>query len=272
MRTAYLGTVPHTPRQYIRALLLQFGIGDEAAYKLALRELRPTDTFLCSYPKSGNTWLRFLLAHLLSARTDITLRNVDAVVPDLYMARQTADQLASPRFLKTHDAWFDYYPKTIYVVRDVRDVLLSYYHYQVGLGAFSGSLSEFIGAADTLHPFGTWHDHVSAALRFRAAHPDRLLLLRYEDLQQTPEQELEKVIAFTGLVPARSIAEAVALSEFGRLRKLEEKHGSAFSDKSGGHFFRSGRSGEGREQLSATDQQHLAAANRDLLRQLGYPV
>jgi estrone sulfotransferase len=262
--------MPHTPRQYLRALLLKFGIGSEAAFRMNLDEIRGDDVFLCSYPKSGNTWLRFILAHLLSSRTDITPRNVDELVPDVYAANEKANALASPRILKTHHALLHEFPKTIYVVRDVRDVMLSYYHYQKALGVFDGSFGEFIDVADTLHPFGSWSTHVEKAIAFAAQHPQRVLLLRYEDLQQNPEAEIEKLIAFLGLPVKHSIKEAIMLSSFDRLQTLEAEHGSSFSDKSGKQFFRSGKTGEGKTQLSADDNARLLALHGKAMQLLHY--
>lgn len=262
--------MPHTPRQYLRALLLKFGVGSEAAFRLNLDEIRGDDIFLCSYPKSGNTWLRFILAHLLSVRTDITPRNVDELVPDVYAANDKANALASPRILKTHHALLHEFPKTIYVVRDVRDAMLSYYHYQQALGAFKGNFSEFLDVADTLHPFGNWSAHVEKALAFSNQYPKRILLLRYEDLQLNPETEIEKLIAFLGISPKRSAKEAIALSAFGRLQTLEAEHGSSFGDKSGKPFFRSGKTGEGKAQLSAADNARLLAQHAKALQLLHY--
>ncbi|MGL5890281.1 MAG: sulfotransferase domain-containing protein [Bacteroidia bacterium] len=264
--------MPHTPRQYLRALLLKLGIGNEAAFRLNLNEVRADDIFLCSYPKSGNTWLRFLIAHLISSRTNIHPKNIDEFVPDVYMASEIANKLKSPRILKTHHALYSSYPKTIYIVRDVRDVLLSYFHYQKSLGAYDGSLSQFIAAADTLHPFGSWSEHVKSALEFQQLHPQRILILRYEDLQQNPESELHKLVAFAGIKPVRSITDAVEFSAFGRLRKLEDEHGSAFSEKSGANFFRSGKTGEGRAEFSAEENALLLKQHGELLRQLGYSM
>ena len=41
----------------------------------------PDDTFLVSYPKSGNTWVRFLLANLLFPDEEVGFANINRLLP-----------------------------------------------------------------------------------------------------------------------------------------------------------------------------------------------
>ena len=42
----------------------------------------PDDTFLVSYPRSGNTWTRFLIANLISHDEPVTFANIEKKIPD----------------------------------------------------------------------------------------------------------------------------------------------------------------------------------------------
>ena len=42
----------------------------------------PDDTFIVSYPRSGNTWTRFLIANLLHPEEPATFANIERLVPD----------------------------------------------------------------------------------------------------------------------------------------------------------------------------------------------
>ena len=100
-----------------------------AALKLGLSNVYSSDTFIVSYPKSGNTWLRFIIANMLTKEL-VTMKNIDEFVPDIYNFKKQINAKGEPRFIKTHNVNLKQYPKTIYIHRDYRDVLVSYYHFQ----------------------------------------------------------------------------------------------------------------------------------------------
>ncbi|MEW5829619.1 MAG: sulfotransferase domain-containing protein, partial [Chloroflexota bacterium] len=90
---------------------------------------KPSQHFLVSYPKSGNTWMRILLANLLSENNEeIDLRNVGKYVPDIYIDsqvrfirdRNSFFNRLPIQFVKTHHPYLKFYKdkKIIYVVRD----------------------------------------------------------------------------------------------------------------------------------------------------------
>src|SRR5205085_6950732 len=89
----------------------------------------PTDVFLVSYPRSGNTWLRFLLANALRPAEPATFATFGEVVPDIY--DETDRELRrrpSPRVLKSHEPFDRRYRRGAYLAPPPADVAVSYYH------------------------------------------------------------------------------------------------------------------------------------------------
>ena len=97
---------------------------------------------------------------------------------------------------------------------------------------------------------GTWAGHVHSWVDQQQI---PVLLLRYEDLLVEPQDQFSRLARFLQLpAEAELITEAVANTSFQKLRAKEEQEGG-FHERPDGceRFFRSGRSGEGRQQLSS---------------------
>jgi hypothetical protein len=85
------------------------------------------DTFIVSYPRSGNTWTRFLIANLLHPDQPATFANIERLVPDSEaQSSRYFKSIPRPRVIKSHQYFDPRYKKVIYIVRDPRDVALSY--------------------------------------------------------------------------------------------------------------------------------------------------
>ncbi len=98
------------------------------------RKLRtfPDDVFLVSYPKSGNTWLRFLVGNLVNPYPPVTFANIESRVPSVYLNPESRlRRIPRPRILKSHECFVPQYQRVIYLVRDPRDVCISYYYYLI---------------------------------------------------------------------------------------------------------------------------------------------
>src|SRR5208282_2133625 len=147
----------------------------------------PDDVFLTSYPRSGNTWTRFLVGNLVHPQEAVTFLNVERLVPDMYKhSDRTLRNLPRPRILKSHECFDPRYKRIIYIVRDPRDVLISYYEFQLKRRVISDdcSLEEFVPRfmESEIEPkIGTWRDHVVSWTATRGRQKN-FLLLRYEDM------------------------------------------------------------------------------------------
>lgn len=240
--------------------------------------VRPEDRFLVSYPRSGNTWVRFMLTTLL-AGTPADFQSIERHVPDIYrVGAGRLWQLSSPRFLKSHEPATRRYPVVVYLIRDPRDVALSYYHYRAREGVIEGGLTPPQSwmesfAAGTADPyFGSWSDHVEGWLD--SGHP-ALTVIRYEDALADPETALESISAAFGIRATReALKQAVNSSSPTRMRQLDRADvaaGRTWSRVRTGHdFVRRAASGGGKQELSQRARDHIESRWSHVMHRLGY--
>ena len=212
------------------------------------------DTFLVSYPRSGNTWLRFLMAGLLW-NGEVSFPSVYNLVPDIHDRSDADLRLAPfPRFLKSHSSLNVRYPRVVYLVRDGRDAAVSLYHLRRRRGATYPSFSNFLDKwlKGQIGTVGPWHTHVLGWLAQREERP--FLLISYEDMRDDTGRELARIVEFAQLqVGAVDIARALQVGEFSRMREAEKKHRPHLSGPSNQFEVRKGVSGDWRNYFSAAD-------------------
>ena len=266
--------------------------------------------YLASYPKSGNTWCRVFIPELrrlagldsadateAAQQEERELRlNRDLATGSIVSSRHWLDdQLAlyseSMRYHKLHDAFVSadsggrpVVPTegcrgAVVVIRHPADVAVSLSHF------FSWDLERCVafllneeaalcrsskrGGQQVRQFMGSWANHVQSWVDQQQI---PVLLLRYEDLLVQPEHHFRRLATFLDL-PAEEplIREAVANTRFDKLRSKEDEEGG-FHERPEGceRFFRSGRSGEGQEQLTGEQLQQLEETFAATLHRFGY--
>jgi hypothetical protein len=225
--------------------------------------------WLASYPRSGNTYFRALMKHVYELPSYETYVWGGAFTPPIIelvegftggsMAPLTiAEMAASDRLflIKTHDLPRDDFP-AIYLVRDGRDALVSHAHfvleYDLGLPREPERVRETLRSLIVgEHSFGGWSRNVLAWTR--RAKP--VVVVRFEDLIARPLDELRRAVAAVGLeLPEQRTDD---LPTFARLHaRLPE-------------FFRSGRVGGWRGEMSDDLHKLFWTRHGPVMRQLGY--
>ena len=198
----------------------------------------PDDTFIVSHPRSGNTWTRFLIANLTHPNELITLMNIDRFVPDTEaQSRRFLEKVPRPRLIKSHQCYDARYKKVVYIVRDPRDVAISYYHFQRKYRHIADDypINTFVQRFVTgeASDYGSWWEHVMSWLGPRHNNPG-FLMLRYEDMTANTEHELTRIANFLGLKPTpEQLAKCVEQSSAERVRKLEQDQGDHWASTKG---------------------------------------
>ncbi|MGB8061948.1 MAG: sulfotransferase domain-containing protein [Candidatus Sulfotelmatobacter sp.] len=248
----------------------------------------PDDVFLVSYPRSGNTWTRFLVGNLLWQKDPVTFANIESRIPEIYFnPDRFMRALQRPRLLKSHECFQPHYPRVIYIVRDPRDVAISFYHHNVKARnipedyPMASFVPRFIaGEFDRL--FGSWRDNVFSWTALRQGTPG-FLMLRYEDMKRDPATVLAGVAAFLERcsfykidASPEALQRTIALSSPERMRALEKQEAGQWvltkGTRSDKPFVRSAISGGWKSQLALESVAAIESAWGDVMQRLGYEL
>lgn len=234
-----------------------------------LDRLDEADAALVSFPKSGRTFVRVMLARLYQRQFGIDER---ALLPFAMLRRAPP---GVPRLLLTHDGGAMRAPsamrvnqaayrgrKVAVLVRHPGDIIVSR-HFHLKYRSTDRTrqrqgrlpLEDFVwirkgGIPSIVKFLNNWAE--------LARQRDGILLVRYEDFISDPEPTLARLARFIGLESGEeAIKEAVAFARFDNLKKLEREGyftsprlGAGREGGEGSYKVRSGRSGGYRGQLS----------------------
>lgn len=246
-------------------------------------------TWLASFPKSGNTYLRFLLYHYVFGEMSHS-SELAGRIPDLHKLiakKQTLNLTPNRRlFVKTHFPLQAEHPylgnmeRYVYIIRNPLDTMISNARY-FGCGAedpekFKQFLAHFIKHTTTQRwlklGYGTWPNHIASWIGASSDYPS--FIIRYEDLRSEPNQTLTQVLGFLGLeIDPERVRIAVDRSSIENLREMEDKEGTSGIFTTAGkenRFVNEGKTGQSIEMIDPTLQKAFERKFGDLMRLFGY--
>lgn len=228
------------------------------------------DVFIASYPKSGVTWLRHMTASLVygmdaSKVSDIL---VNMVFPDLHAYKYYL-RTGFPVVFKTHDLPRPEMKKVLHLVRDGRDVMVSYYAMLKNQG-YNITLDSMINDGAGLFPCD-WSTHCSEWLK--NPYEADICRISYEDLKHSPLKTLQKYCDFIGIeVDEKAISAAISQGEFSKMQKKEKDQGWGPNKMGEGLFVRSGQTGSYRKEMAEELIKKFSDRNKNMLSSLGYTI
>ncbi len=241
--------------------------------KARVLEKLKADALLVSFPKSGRTWLRFMIANYLNQFAklglDLDLNNMFSLVPNdgrgfSSLARfRYGERRALPLVVATHRtsaAKEESQSSVIFLKRDPVDIFLSAAYNNVGsrkmITPIEKDQAAFVEILKT-HPvkgigaYCTFMNSWAHELEYQ-----RHVVVSYEKLLGAPAEQLGMVLSLIGLpIEKALIVESVRLSTFGRMRVLEKSRGVGFKQISNTNSNRRyrvniGKAGRGKLELA----------------------
>lgn len=243
------------------------------------RGLNRNDVFVASYPRSGSTWLRFMLFEILTQK-EAEFDDVNRHIPVVGGQRDAVALLPNQgRLIRTEEAFRPDYRRAIYIVRDGRDVALSEYAYQKAQDwidcSFNDYLKMFVNG--NASPYGSWEEHARSWIESPLNARGDLMLVSYRELKQKCEPTLTRIAEFLKVrVPAQVIQNAIQNNNLQNMRKKEDRAPQIGYDPrtksiaEEKRFVRSGAVGGWRERLTPAQAEYLQRNTGKMLVRLGF--
>ncbi|EPY82520.1 sulfotransferase 1A1 [Camelus ferus] len=227
---------PRLPLEYVKGIpLIKYFA--EALGPLQNFQARPDDLLISTYPKSGTTWVSQILDLIYQGgdlkkcqRAPIFIRVpfLEFKVPGVPTGLEVLNDTPAPRLLKTHlplallpQTLLDQKVKMVYVARNAKDVAVSYYHFyrmakvHPDPGTWEDFLEKFMAGEVS---YGSWYQHVQEWWELSHTHP--VLYLFYEDIQENPKREIQKILEFLGRsLPDETVDHIIQHTSFKEMKK-----------------------------------------------------
>jgi len=268
--------------------------------------------WLASYPKSGNTWLRSFLVNYINKRTsnfdlnlveqiqkfpdpkffdefNVNLNKFSEIVKNWINMQELINLKNEFTYLKTHNAMctINNYSFTnklntigfIYLVRDPRDVVLSYSHHLNKSIEFTfnimkqNSFGEINYQGNLINDvmMGSWAEHYKSWKNYSSV---KKIIIKYEDLVLNPYETFFKIINYLNkinglIIDEEMIKKSIDNTSFKNLQNLEKKFGFK-ENKKDSVFFREGKSGSWKNELDKKITLQIEQSFKEEMKELKY--
>ncbi len=232
--------------------------------------LKSEDFFIGSYPRSGRTWLAFILAEILTGRPS-TFGGLNHPIPSIENHHRAPKLTRNGgRILRTHEKHRKTYHQGIYLVRHPADVIASYLRYHVMLGIappFDEFLENFLhGAVDG---YGRWDVHVRSWLDAG----DGIHVIRYEDLRADTSRSVKDVLSHMGFeCPIEVVELAIRNNDLQAMRLKERTRTDKprARERKNASFVGTGSAVGGSQKLPGDSIQRINEAFHEVMASLAY--
>lgn len=173
-------------------------------------EIRDDDVFVITYPRSGALWMQHILSLIYFEGHRNRTENVDTIdrVPFFeysYPGTDIGDR-PSPRLFVSHIPYYlapkgleNKKAKVIYVYRNPKDILVSYFYFSNWLNIFEATdtIDHFIKKFLDGNVSGSlWFDHIRGWYEHK--HDFNILFMMYEEMKKDLRGSVLQIIRFLG--------------------------------------------------------------------------
>ncbi|XP_049841721.1 luciferin sulfotransferase-like [Schistocerca gregaria] len=267
-------------------------------------EVRPDDVWIVTLPKCGTTWSQEMVWLLMNdcdlekaKQTPLTERfpflEITSVTPNLSVkVPHSIDQvqsMKSPRLIKSHlplellpRQIRTVKPRIMYMMRNLKDMIVSYYHHYQLWGECHLTLDEFAECfMEDIPMYLPYWEHVIPFWNMRQE--PHVLFYSYEEMKEDLATVVRRMAAFLGKPIAEemvaklvdhlsfdSMRDNPAVNNSSAVEHIRKEHQLEPAASTGRSFMRRGVVGEGGQRLSEGVQRRLERWTEERLQGRGY--
>ncbi|MEE2931552.1 MAG: sulfotransferase domain-containing protein [Bacteroidota bacterium] len=216
------------------------------------------DHYLISFPKTGRTWLMYMLRSMLNQLNKDSFINLESTHDSSEIVIEDGSRIDPELVFRYNDRLRYLRSNIIFMVRDPRDVIVSHFH-QITKRTHNplvfDNISEFIrdeklGFKRIIHFYNLWFRNKDYTMGF--------LLIRYEDLLNDGINELNKILTFLNIdISEDDVKTIYDNSSADKMRQLEKskslKEFNYFGDTVNHLKVRKAKIGSYKDELSEED-------------------
>eukprot|EP00918_Siedleckia_nematoides_P017632 GHVU01037895.1.p1 GENE.GHVU01037895.1~~GHVU01037895.1.p1 ORF type:complete len:303 (+),score=38.80 GHVU01037895.1:119-1027(+) len=227
---------------YIHDDMVMIGPGFPRSVLERVPEMQPKegDVVIAGYPKSGNFWTMEVAHQICNSANGVEASTTDILERVRMLEFQNPmeelsgldyiTQAETPRLMSTHlpGRYFDNIlsqglTKVVNIIRDPRDVLVSYFHFLKTLVpiAYSGNLAECYQHFKKCElPFGDYFRHCHEWKLMQEKYPNQVMILTYEDMKGEQHNAIRRLSNFLGHPLSQEKVDQIAyLTEFSQMKE-----------------------------------------------------
>lgn len=228
--------------------------------------------FIAAYPRSGSTWLRTMVVNVLYPDTHSNPEIFNKVIPGSTLTRVfTAYNSPTPHILSTHSKYLPTIKRAVYLIRDGRHSVTSFYRYTTSREGINLSFSKWLDYYSKGLFGPRWDQNTISWLNKGCQEmKENLLVEKYEDFLIDPISELGKVCNFLNIsFTNEDLIRSVDASTINKMREWERKLGGEITDPNAS-FYRGGKTNEWEHLLTEEDKERFMQISSAALQLGGY--